>query len=372
MKYKTLLLGTAAIFAVATGARAADLAVAESVEYVKVCDAYGTGYFYIPGSDTCLKISGDVGVWAEYDSAKINEGTVSNSAGEDDLNYFFHVETNIAITAKSMTDWGMLTSFVNLRNSRGGGTNTDARVETGYLSLGGFTAGWLASQFDGEVPAGLIGGSNFDHDQHQIQFAWSTKAGPWGLTFSVEDPNDDVGAGTTFEELAPIPGYAPGSFTGSWPNLVQAITYSGGPFSAKLAVGEAATTVGTGVGAKLTGTWSANGNSLGFQVAASNAAGSAYGANIAPGAYGSGTYWMAGIGGGLAITQALTLYLLAGYQAAPGHSAYELQGELDWKIAKGMVVGAYAAYNSHGTSGLQSDDNPGITSVQVRFDRTFD
>src|SRR6516165_10573998 len=40
MKYKTLLLGTAAVFAVATGARAADLAVAESVEYVKVCDAY--------------------------------------------------------------------------------------------------------------------------------------------------------------------------------------------------------------------------------------------------------------------------------------------------------------------------------------------
>jgi hypothetical protein len=32
-------------------AQAADLAVAESVEYVKVCDAYGAGYFYAPGSD---------------------------------------------------------------------------------------------------------------------------------------------------------------------------------------------------------------------------------------------------------------------------------------------------------------------------------
>ena len=60
MKIKTLLLGTAAAFAVAGSAQAADLAVAESVEYVKVCDAYGAGYFYVPGSDVCLKIGGYV------------------------------------------------------------------------------------------------------------------------------------------------------------------------------------------------------------------------------------------------------------------------------------------------------------------------
>ena len=43
MKLKTLLLGTAGALAVVGGAQAADLSVAEPVEYVKVCDAFGVG-----------------------------------------------------------------------------------------------------------------------------------------------------------------------------------------------------------------------------------------------------------------------------------------------------------------------------------------
>ncbi len=57
---KSLLLGTAAGFVAFTGAQAADLPMAEPVEYVKICDTYGKGYFYIPGTDTCLKLSGYV------------------------------------------------------------------------------------------------------------------------------------------------------------------------------------------------------------------------------------------------------------------------------------------------------------------------
>jgi hypothetical protein len=41
MKLKTLLLSSAAAFAVVGGAQAADLSVAEPVDYVKVCDAFG-------------------------------------------------------------------------------------------------------------------------------------------------------------------------------------------------------------------------------------------------------------------------------------------------------------------------------------------
>ncbi len=32
----------------------------EPVEYVRVCDAYGKGYFYIPGTETCMRLSGNV------------------------------------------------------------------------------------------------------------------------------------------------------------------------------------------------------------------------------------------------------------------------------------------------------------------------
>ena len=64
---KSLLLGSAAVLTVAAGAQAADLPSrkAAPVEYVKICDAYGAGFFYIPGTDTCLRLGGYVR--AEYD-----------------------------------------------------------------------------------------------------------------------------------------------------------------------------------------------------------------------------------------------------------------------------------------------------------------
>ncbi|OYZ87138.1 MAG: hypothetical protein B7Y01_05015, partial [Xanthobacter sp. 17-67-6] len=56
---KSLLLGSAAGLAAVAGAQAADLPVkAKAVEYVKVCSAYGAGYYYVPGTDTCLKLGG--------------------------------------------------------------------------------------------------------------------------------------------------------------------------------------------------------------------------------------------------------------------------------------------------------------------------
>src|SRR5213083_1686936 len=57
---KSSLLGSAAAFAAVGAAHAADLPVKKAVpiEYVRVCSAYGAGFFYIPGTDTCLRVSG--------------------------------------------------------------------------------------------------------------------------------------------------------------------------------------------------------------------------------------------------------------------------------------------------------------------------
>src|SRR3712207_2445708 len=59
---KSLLLGSAAGLAAVAGAQAADLPVkkAVAVEYVRVCSTYGAGFFYVPGTDSCLRISGRV------------------------------------------------------------------------------------------------------------------------------------------------------------------------------------------------------------------------------------------------------------------------------------------------------------------------
>ena len=61
MNIKSLLLGSAAALVAVSGARAADavvIAEPEPVEYVRVCDVYGTSFYYIPGTEICLKVGG--------------------------------------------------------------------------------------------------------------------------------------------------------------------------------------------------------------------------------------------------------------------------------------------------------------------------
>ncbi len=61
---KCLLMGSAAGLMAVSAAQAADLPVkAAPVEYVKVCNIYGAGFWYVPGTDTCMKI----GTWVRYE-----------------------------------------------------------------------------------------------------------------------------------------------------------------------------------------------------------------------------------------------------------------------------------------------------------------
>ena len=56
---KSLLLGSAAGLVAVTAGQAADLPVkAKPVEYVRICSLYGAGFYYMPGTDLCIKIGG--------------------------------------------------------------------------------------------------------------------------------------------------------------------------------------------------------------------------------------------------------------------------------------------------------------------------
>ena len=56
---KSLILGSAAGLLAMGGAQAADLPLkAKAVEYVRICSLYGAGFYYIPGTDTCIKLGG--------------------------------------------------------------------------------------------------------------------------------------------------------------------------------------------------------------------------------------------------------------------------------------------------------------------------
>src|SRR5438876_394059 len=56
---KGLFLASAAALVVASGAQAADMPVkAMPVQYVKICDLYGAGFYHIPGTETCIRVGG--------------------------------------------------------------------------------------------------------------------------------------------------------------------------------------------------------------------------------------------------------------------------------------------------------------------------
>src|SRR5205085_7736108 len=66
---RCLLMGSAAGLMAVSAAQAADLPVkAAPVEYVKVCSLYGAGFWYVPGTDTCMKIGAWVRVQTQYNA----------------------------------------------------------------------------------------------------------------------------------------------------------------------------------------------------------------------------------------------------------------------------------------------------------------
>ncbi len=149
MNIKSLLLGSAAALAAVSGAQAADAIVAaepEPVEYVRVCDAFGTGYFYIPGTETCLKIGGYVRT--QYDFARDVKGMSGDSVARTS-DWDAGTQAYVTFDAKSDTEYGTLTGYIALEaDVDNPSEGTGVYVDEAYLQLGGFKAGYFYGFWD--------------------------------------------------------------------------------------------------------------------------------------------------------------------------------------------------------------------------------
>ena len=204
---KSLLLGSAAgLFAVA-GAQAADLPVkAKAVEYVKICSLYGVGYYYIPGTDTCIKIGGYVryeayhndtgGFYPDRANPPGGIGAFTRHSNTFGVQARFRLTTDV----RTQTEYGTLRSYfsfgLNWLNqpyeNLGSGANLTASMERAFIQFAGFTIGRADTMFAfyngaayGLVPMGLDGSSG--PAGHNI-FAYTWQFGN-GLsaTLSAED-----------------------------------------------------------------------------------------------------------------------------------------------------------------------------------------
>ena len=131
---------------------------AKPVQYVKICSLYGVGFYYIPGTDTCIKVGGFVrsefqgntpgGSFPQYNAVNFSNRTNNDT----------HWRTRGAITvdARSQTQYGTLRAYTIVAP-----TVTDSSVGTGvpdfhhraFIQLAGFTTGLTQSFFDFDVIA---------------------------------------------------------------------------------------------------------------------------------------------------------------------------------------------------------------------------
>lgn len=243
---KSLLLGSAAGIAAVAGAQAADLPSrkAAPVEYVRVCSAYGAGFFYIPGTDTCLRVGGRVR--AEY--------TVGSRYGDTGDAYGTRSRGRLNIDARTATAYGTLRTFFRYEltvssgfysgttngnqgiiapgQARNLGAATASNLDLAFIQFGPITAGRAQSFFD--FYANDLTFSTFRTADARLNLlAYTATFGSgFSATISLEDRN--TGTGTRENGAFTAAGVALPLLGQDFPDIVASLRVDQGWGSAQL------------------------------------------------------------------------------------------------------------------------------------------
>jgi hypothetical protein len=203
---KSLVLGSAAVLAGIGGAQAADLPVkAKAVEYVRVCSLYGAGFYYIPGTDTCVKIGGYLRTDLTVNGGNGGQPFYSGSGAYGDrYGNYYNDYSRFALTldTRTATEYGVVRTFGQADFTFGtegfGGINQQATLNTNaqqgnvsanyagqgqlgleyaFIQFAGFTLGKSASAYTtpwqgypGNITAYLVGGYDTVTGINNIQY----------------------------------------------------------------------------------------------------------------------------------------------------------------------------------------------------------
>jgi len=219
---KKLILGSAAGLLAIGGAQAADLPVkAKAVEYVKICSLYGAGFFFIPGTDTCIKLGGYLRADVTFNGGAHGAPAWNGDLGQHNRYADYYVaRSRLALTVdtRTATEYGVVRTFgqgdfqfttlgggtvnpnnlaTNLGNNpqlldtAGGGY---VAVEYLFIQFAGFTFGKSSSAystpwngFPGNINSSLLGGNNTDTGVNNIQYTAQFGNGVSG-TIGLDDP----------------------------------------------------------------------------------------------------------------------------------------------------------------------------------------
>ncbi|WJH39472.1 porin [Aliirhizobium terrae] len=356
MNIKSLLLGSAAALAAVSGAQAADAIVAaepEPMEYVRVCDAFGTGYFYIPGTETCLKVGGRVRFDAQYgDVYNVdNDGTYTNTRAE------------IYMSSASDTEWGTLKTNMTARfdynpHNPGNGyeENTRTRLMVATIELGGFTVGLQDSLYESFI--GYAGNVIADDvvnygPSERNQVAYTYKGGN-GFSAFVALEDDGVNDND-------VPGHA-----SDWVDVAGGLKFDNGTFMAGVTAGYDESAEEGAIKARLGGKfgafsafvmggWNTDGDSVN-----SYAPGSSYGTGTTIG-WGDWALWG---GAGYKFTDTVAANMQVAYT---DNDVFSAAANVQWTPVSGFLIQPEVAYTNIDNAVADED----MWSGMVRIQRTF-
>jgi Porin subfamily len=163
MRY--FLLGSSVGLFITGGAQAADLPVkAKAVEYVKICSLYGTGFYYIPGTDTCIKLGGYLRVetgLATNTSYDVGNASVAGARNRLSNYYYARSREDLNIDTRTATEYGVVRTYFDAVFTWTSGVyngNGAAPGATVYQSLGGGGTVAPASAPQNANPGAVAGG----------------------------------------------------------------------------------------------------------------------------------------------------------------------------------------------------------------------
>jgi Porin subfamily len=220
---KSLILGSAASLLAMSGAQAADLPVkAKAVEYVRICSLYGAGFFYIPGTDTCIKLGGYLRADTTFNGGIYDQVAWSGDLGQGNrYRDYFVSRSRMALTVdtRTATEYGVVRTFgqgdfqfdMNGPNSQnpaviGQGIPTASQqlstagggyvaVEMVFIQFAGFTFGKSASAYatpwhgyPGNNSSYLLGGHDTVTGVQNIQYTAQFGNGVSG-TIGLDEPS---------------------------------------------------------------------------------------------------------------------------------------------------------------------------------------
>ncbi|MBB4568403.1 porin [Rhizobium leucaenae] len=355
MNIKSLLLGSAAALVAVSGAQAADAVVAaepEPLEYVRICDAYGAGYFFIPGTETCLKIGGMVRTEGGWYNAY-------NPGPAGDRGTYWHTRAQLSVDTATDTEYGPLKTNTVYRFDWNDGNATTTKLLWANISLGGFLIGKQDSQYN--LYMGYAGNVINDdvvydgpYELNQITYSYDAGNG-FTAVISLEDSNSGAGAtGVNGEDSSDH--YAP--------DVVAGVGYKAGNFGFKIVGGydsiveegaiKARADADFGVfKAFIMGGWNTDGDKLN-KYASSNGAGPAKGIG-----WGDWAVW-----GG--VTVPINNKLQANAQVAYTDSKiFAATANLRWNPVKNLLVQPEVSYTNWDS--INQDQWAGV----LRFQRSF-